>query len=207
MIRTLSRLACAALFVPVAAGSPVAAQDQGDFTLGIGVHNVDPTGNGSNTDAGKIKAKDSVRPTLTAEYFVLDRIGIELLVAWPFEHDLHLKGVGKIGKAKQLPPTLSVQYHLVNSSPITPFAGIGVNYTRFFNDSGKGALKGLKLDLGDSWGVAFHAGVDYRITEHGSLRADIRYMDIDTQVKVAGNRIGKVKVDPLVYGVAYVHRF
>lgn len=207
MTRTRPNLAGAALFISALAAPPAIAQNQGDFLVGLGVHNVDPTGGSSSTDAGRIRAKANVRPTLTVEYFVMDSIGIELLASWPFEHDIELKGAGKIGKAKQLPPTLSVQYHYVNESDFKPFAGVGVNYTKFFDDHGKGALSGAKLDLGDSWGVAFHAGVDYKVSENGSLRVDLRYLDIDTQVKVDGNKIGKVNVDPLVYGIAYVHRF
>ncbi len=40
-----------------------------------------------------------------------------------------------------------------------------------------------------------------------ALRVNLRWIDIDTQARLDGNRIGTVNIDPLVYGVAYVHRF
>jgi outer membrane protein len=202
---TFAATAAAVLLAGVAA--PALAQSKGDMTVGIGVHNVNPQGGSSTTTAGQISVGTSTRPTLTFEYFVADKIGIELLAAWPFEHDISLAGAGKIGKTKHLPPVLSVQYHFVNESNITPFVGLGVNYTTFFDDVATGALAGARLDLEDSWGLAAHAGVDFKMSDAGSLRFDMRYMDIGTDVKVNGTKIGKVDIDPLVVGMAYVHRF
>lgn len=189
------------------AALPALAQSKGDFLLGLGVHSVTPDNSSSLTTAGRIDVDPNIRPTITGEYFIADNIGIELLAAWPFEHDINLVGTGKIGKTKHLPPTLSLQYHFTNQSAVTPFLGAGVNYTYFFDDAGTGALAGTSLDLSDSWGLALHAGLDYAITDRGSLRADIRYIDIETDVKVGGAPIGKVKIDPWVFGVAYVHKF
>lgn len=196
--------AAAALMTTVAV--PAVAQSKGDMTVGIGVHNVNPQGS-STTSVGEISVGDNTRPTLTFEYFIADKIGIEVLAAWPFEHDISLGGVGKVGKTKQLPPVLSVQYHFVNSSTVTPFVGLGVNYTTFFDDVGTGALAGVALDLDDSWGFAAHAGLDFEVSEHSSLRLDMRYIDIGTDVKVGGAKIGKVDIDPLVVGAAYVYKF
>ncbi|MFX0545650.1 OmpW/AlkL family protein [Roseovarius sp. S1116L3] len=203
-MNTRLTIAAAALMATVAV--PAIAQSKGDVTVGIGVHNVNPQGS-STTAAGEISVGDNTRPTLTFEYFVADKIGIEVLAAWPFEHDISLAGAGKIGKTKHLPPVLSLQYHFVNSSTVTPFVGLGINYTTFFDDVGTGALAGAALDLDDSWGVAVHAGLDFKVSEHGSLRLDMRYMDISTDVKVNGTKIGSVDIDPWVVGAAYVYRF
>jgi outer membrane protein len=200
------RTTLAATAIIAAMGAPALAQSKGDMTVGIGVHNVNPQGS-STTAAGRISVGDNTRPTLTFEYFVADKVGIELLAAWPFEHDISLAGAGKIGKTKHLPPVLSIQYHFVNDSKITPFVGLGVNYTTFFDDVGTGVLAGQRLDLSDSWGLAAHAGVDFKVSERGSLRLDMRYMDIGTDVKVNGVKIGKVDIDPFVFGAAYVYRF
>ncbi|MFD0857725.1 OmpW/AlkL family protein [Roseovarius aquimarinus] len=201
---TIAAAAAAALMGTLAA--PAIAQSKGDMTVGIGVHNVNPQGS-STTAAGEISVGDNTRPTLTFEYFVADKIGIEVLAAWPFEHDISLAGAGKIGKTKHLPPVISVQYHFVNNSTVTPFVGLGLNYTTFFDDVATGALAGARLDLDDSWGLAAHAGLDFKVSERSSLRLDMRYMDIGTDVKVNGAKIGKVDIDPLVIGAAYVYKF
>ncbi len=205
MTKKLTTLTLAVLMG--SAALPALAQSKGDFLLGLGVHSVTPDNSSSLTTAGRIDVDANIRPTITGEYFIADNIGIELLAAWPFEHDINLVGTGKIGKTKHLPPTLSLQYHFTNASAVTPFLGAGVNYTYFFDDTGTGALAGTSLDLSDSWGLALHAGLDYAITDRGSLRADVRYIDIETDVKVGGAPIGKVKIDPWVFGVAYVHKF
>jgi outer membrane protein len=85
--------------------------------------------------------------------------------------------------------------------------GAGLNYTVFFSEKTKGALAGTDLDLRNSWGLAAHAGLDFKVGERGALRVDVRWADIDTDVKVNGANLGKVNVDPLVYGAAYVWKF
>ncbi|PVA11878.1 hypothetical protein DC366_02790 [Pelagivirga sediminicola] len=203
MTTYIKAAAVACAVAAIGGAAPAFAQQKGDMTLGLGVHGVLPQGGTSTTAAGGISVGDNVRPTLTFEYFVADRVGIEVLAAWPFEHDIKINGA-KAGKTKHLPPVISLQYHFVNDSNITPFVGIGVNYTTFFDDK---LNSGAGLSLDDSWGLAAHAGVDFKISDAGSLRLDMRYIDIATDAKVNGTKIGTVDIDPFVVGVAYVHRF
>lgn len=179
------------------------AQSQGDWKVGLGFASVSPNGGDSNTVAGSVDVDPNVRPIVTAEYFVADNIGIELLAAWPFEHDLNLNG-SDFGSTKHLPPTLSLQYYFTNSSSWTPFIGAGINYTHFFDEK---TLSGADLSLDDSFGFAVHAGIDYRINERGSIRADLRWADIDTDATVNGTEIGSVSIDPIIYGISYVIDF
>jgi len=196
------------------AAAPVMAQSRGDWTLGVGVHAVDPKSDAGDLDGSALglgalptKVDSDVKPTITAEYFIADNLGIEVLAALPFKHDVSIDGVGKVGETKQLPPVVSLQYHFANGSKVTPFIGLGVNYTKFFSTDAKGALEGTKLKLEDSWGLAAHAGLDFAVSEKGALRVDLRWADIDTRVKVDGNTLGTARIDPLVYGVAYVFKF
>lgn len=204
--KTVTTLALTAAAI-AGLSAPVAAQSKGDFTLGFGIHNVSPDSSASNTTAGPLKVDDNARPSLTFEYFVADNVGIEVLAAWPFEHTAQLVGTGDVAKTKHLPPTVSIQYHFANQTSMTPFVGVGLNYTHFFDDRGVGPLAAAAVDLEDSWGLAVHAGVDFAISERGSLRADVRWMDIDSDVKVNGTKIGTVNIDPIIFGVAYVHQF
>lgn len=189
------------------AAAPAVAQEKGDMLLGLGAHYVMPKDSDSTTAAGPIDVDGAASATITFEYFIADNIGIEVLAAWPFEHDINLGGAGKIGSTKHLPPTVSLQYHFTNSSKFTPFVGAGLNYTTFFDESTSGALSGASLSLDDSWGLALHAGLDYEISEKGSLRADVRWIDIDTEAKVNGTSIGDVNIDPWIFGAAYVFKF
>ena len=83
--------------------------------------------------------------------------------------------------------------------------GVGVHNVE--PKSNNGALAGTRLELGDSWGAAVHAGVDFRIGTRGALRVDARWMDIDTDVRVNGARMGTANIDPIAYGVSYIHAF
>lgn len=189
------------------AAAPALAQSAGDWTLGVGLGSVMPK-DGNGTIAGSEgNVGDNAQPTFTVEYFVMDNLGIELLAATPFRHNISTKALGEVGTTSHLPPTLSVQYHFANESAWTPFLGAGVNYTKFFNTDSKGAIAGADLDLDDSWGVAVHAGVDYQISERGALRTDVRWIDIDTDATLDGADIGTAKIDPWVFGVSYIHRF
>ncbi|MEI4470550.1 OmpW/AlkL family protein [Frigidibacter sp. MR17.24] len=205
-MRPLARAAaCAALALLPASGA--LAQSAGDITLGFGLHTVNPKDDIGTLAGAEAHAGDNAQPTITFEYFLRDNLGIELLAATPFSHDVSLAGLGTVAKVKQLPPTVSIQYHVQTGTRATPFLGVGLNWTTFTEDKGTGALAGADVDLDDSWGLALHAGVDWQISERGALRLDARWIDIDSEVKVNGAKVGTAHVDPWVFGVAYVHRF
>ena len=203
------RIALAAVLA--LAATPALAQSAGTWTVGIGAHNVAPksdNGTLTATPLGNLKMDvgSNVRPTITGEYFFKDNLGVEVLAALPFQHDISVVGVGKVGSTKHLPPTVSLQYHF-GQGKVKPFVGVGLNYTTFFSTKSEGAIAGANLDLSDSWGLAAHLGVDFKVGEKGAIRIDYRKIDIDTKVKLNGANLGTrntVNIDPSVYGIAYV---
>ncbi len=201
MTQHLKSLALTAALALLSA--PVLAQSQGDWTIGVGVGNVNPKSDNGTLAGLGADIDDDTSFIFTAEYFVRDNVGIELLAATPFEHDVSLDGVGGIGSTKHLPPTLSVNYHFPTQSAWKPFVGIGVNYTDFFEE--KSSLG--KLELDSSWGASVQAGLDYQISDRGAVRLNVRWFDIDTDAKLDGADIGTANIDPILIGVSYVHRF
>jgi outer membrane protein len=201
-MKKLTALTLATALTAVAA--PALAQEQGDMLLGLGIGYIQPTDSYSATGAGPLRADGNARPTLTFEYFIADNIGIEVLAATPFEHDIQLQGTGDVAKTKHLPPTVSLQYHFTNNSSMTPFIGAGINYTTFWDDR---LNTGGPLSLDDSWGYALHAGIDFAISEKAAIRTDLRYIDIETDASTPAGSLGKVKIDPVVFGVSYVMKF
>ena len=198
---------CAALALGSLA-TPAIAQSAGDWTIGIGAHQVNPksdngalAGNTLNVSVGS-----DVKPTITAEYFFAENLGIEVLASWPFEHDIAIDGLGTVGSTEHLPPTVSLQYHF-GQGTIKPFVGAGINYTRFSGEQTRGALAGSRLDLENSWGLAAHVGIDFNVGQRSAIRVDARWIDIDTDVRLDGADLGTVQIDPLVYGAAYVIKF
>lgn len=200
MKRTASTLAvitaCAAL------AAPAFAQSQGDWTFGAGIINVNPKSDNGTLAGAPATLTDDTQISLTVEYFIRDNIGIELLAATPFEHDINIGGAFA-GTSKQLPPTLSVNYHFPTKGKIKPFIGAGINYTTFFEETS--SLGVLALD--DSWGFSVQAGADWQISEKGAMRLNVRYMDIDSDAYLNGASIGTAEIDPVTIGVSYVHKF
>lgn len=197
------------LALALLAGLPAAqAVEPGDWELKVGVHAVDPASDNGRLAGGTLETgvDDAVGATFALEYRVRPHLGIEVLAALPFKHDVTLDG-GKAATVRQLPPTVSLQWHFIPQGTVDPFVGLGLNYTRFFSIDETGPLDGTRLELGDSWGLAAHAGVAFALQDRWSLTLDLRWIDIESEAKVNGAKVGTVDVDPLVYGAALGYRF
>ncbi len=201
--RMLALAACLAGFAVTSQ-----AAESGSWVLKVGVHQVSPKSDNGRLAGGALKADvgDDAKPTISLEYFVTPNWGIEVLGALPFEHAVKLNGA-RAADVKQLPPTVSVQYHFMPDQQFSPFVGVGLNVTRFFSVKEKGPLAGTRLDLSDSWGPAVHAGIDVNFNANWLFTADVRWIGIETDAKVNGAKVGTVKIDPLVYGIAIGYRF
>ena len=185
----------------------------GTWTVAAGAHYVDPkSDNGTLNNGLSVDVDGDVRPTISGEYFVADNVGVELLAAIPFHHDITLtdaNGNEVDAKTQHLPPTLSVQYHFDGYNlpmNVKPFVGVGVNYTTFFKERVY-LGNGNDLELDDSVGVAGHIGLDIPYAPTESFRIDARYMDIKTDASLNGSDLGEVDISPWVYGVAFVKQF
>jgi outer membrane protein len=184
------------------------AEEPGDWVVKVGAHVVSPKSGNGRLAGGSLEADvgSDARPTFSLEYFVAPNWGLEVLAALPFEHEVKLNGA-KAADVKHLPPTVSVQYHFMPQARFSPFVGVGLNYTRFFGIHETGPLAGTRLDLSDSWGAAVHAGFDVHFSDRWLFMADVRWMNIETDAKVNGAKVGTVKIDPWVYGIAIGYRF
>ena len=96
-----------------------------------------------------------------------------------------------------------------SSSAVQPYAGVGVNYTTFFEEK---TVLG-ELDLDDSVGVAVEFGVDYMLSEQFGLNAAVWWADINTDAQVTlADGVTKtdkfeVEIDPMVYMVGFTYKF
>jgi outer membrane protein len=204
----MKRLLSLALVALVAVAAPAAAVDAGTWMLKVGAHDVDPkSDNGTLADGAlAIEVDSSIRPTIMFEYFPAKNVGIELLAAWPFEHDVNANGA-LVGTVQHLPPTLSLQYHFDRGGKVVPYIGAGLNYTFFFSEETTGPIKGTDLQLGSSFGLAGHVGIDFMGAGAWSWGIDARWIDIDSDVRVNGTKLGTVAIDPWAYGAYVQYRF
>ena len=153
--------------------------------------------------ADTIKVSSKTIPELDISYFFTPNFAAELILTYPQKHNVTLAGT-KIGSFKHLPPTLSAQYHFAPGATFNPYLGVGVNYTRI---SGVKLLNGAADLENDSVGLSLQAGVDFRLDEHWSLNADIKRVNIRSDVIVGGANISHLKVDPMLFGLGVGYRF
>lgn len=198
------------LLAAVLAAMPLAAQaaEDGPWTFRFGVHMVKPKSDNGTLAGGALKADvdDNWRPTFSLEYMLNPNLGIDVLAALPFSHDVKLNGA-KAAEVKHLPPTVGVNWHFNPGGSVNPFVGVGLNYTRFFSIDETGPLAGTRVTLDDSFGLAAHLGIDFALSPRWAVTVDARWMDIDTKVKVDGASVGTVAIDPLAFGVSAAYRF
>lgn len=185
------------------ASAAVQAEETDRWIWRAGVHTVQPKSNNHaivNVDTGTML-------TFGGTYLLTPNWGVEVLAALPFQHDINLNGGGQVAETDHLPPTVSVQYHFRPNANVRPYVGAGLNYTLFFDEKTRGALAGSKLELEPSFGLAAQAGVDISIGSMWFVNVDARWMDIDTDAKLDGAKIGTVELDPYVYGISIGRRF
>lgn len=210
------------------------AHEKGDLIVRVGVAHVSPTQEESadiivtvpplpNSNVSSLSS--STRPAASISYMLSDHIGIEGILAFPFEVDAELSGgvplaTGSpaIGSAKYLPEVISLQYYpLKPSSAFQPYLGVGINYTLFFDGEASDALNSSaagasSLNVDDSIGLALQVGADYMINEDWLVNAALWYVDAETDVVVSTTNIGNVdindvKIDPLIFAVTVGRKF
>ncbi|WP_417661934.1 OmpW/AlkL family protein [Pseudomonas sp.] len=205
------------------------AYEAGDIIVRAGAITVDPNEDSSGVKSplgdlgGSATVESDTQLGLNFAYMMTDHLGIELLAATPFTHDVGVHGLqgglaglnGGLGDVKQLPPTLSLIYYPLDKNyAFQPYAGIGINYTAFYgaDTSSSAEAKGFSnLDLSDSWGASAQIGADYMIDDHWMVNGQVRYIDIDTNAHADLAGVGKLKldvdVDPWVYMVGLGYKF
>ena len=215
-------LAAGALLALVA--SPALAYDQGTWILRAGPGVVQPKSNNYSETLNEVDVTGEVRfdideatsLVLNGTYMFTPNWGFDVLLAWPFEHDIKMtadvsvvdpldplgppmqvQGSETIATIEQLPPTFSVQYHFMPDSTFQPYVGLGVNWTTFSDERFVGGTAMPLADLGfqdisvdDSWGVAAQLGGDWTFGDHWALNFDVRWIDMQTDVNIT-------TVDPL----------
>lgn len=197
-----------ALAAVAGVAAPLAAQSQmtTPFLVRVRAVNLD-SANKDSTGLG-LSINNKWIPEVDASYFFTPEIAAELVLTYPQKQTIRSNGTD-IGSLKHLPPTLTVQYHFNGLGSIKPYVGAGVNYTRFsqvsFNPVVQAALRPTLQK--NSFGAAVQAGVDIEVAKNTYLNFDVKKVQIRTDVKSFGNKVGEFKVDPWLVGVGIGWRF
>jgi len=205
-MKALLPLALAAALGAFAVSS-VHAEGNDSWVVRVGGAVVAPKENNGTIAGARADVNSNARPTIDLEYMITPNWGVDALGAWPFLHDVKLDGLGTVARTKQLPPTFGINYHFMPEAAWSPFLGLGVNYTNFFGTHATGALYGNSVSIANSWGGAVRVGFDMKISEKWLATVDVRWANIESDVKVNGDRVGKAKIDPVVFGASVGYRF
>lgn len=202
------------------------AHEPGEWLIHGRIININPDDDSSTIsllgtsvpDSG-VTVDDSTTIDISFTRMLTKHFAINLLLDLSSQHDVKATGatlgaLGKIADVRVLPPALLLQYHFNPDGKVQPYAGIGINYTLFFDESLSASLEGAlgpsSLDLDDSFGVALQAGVDIDIHNGWFLNFDVKYIDLDTTAKItsAGGRTTvNIDINPFVLGVGFGKRF
>ncbi|HEY0842774.1 OmpW/AlkL family protein [Methylotenera sp.] len=229
MKKSVLVLAIAAVFAPM-----LAQAEAGDWVVRVRAANVSPN---EDSKLGKTVNKNVANvmspgaelsvdshtiPELDISYYITKNIAAELILATGSKHDVSIKGdanatVGNqlLGSVDALPPTLTAQWHFNPDQTIDPYVGAGINYTNFLDKKlniRQGALAGSKIKVdNDSWGYALQAGVDVNLKDGWLINADVKYVTIDTTVKLktasGWTKIDSLDINPWVFGIGIGKKF
>ncbi|MDD2271561.1 MAG: outer membrane beta-barrel protein [Desulfuromonadaceae bacterium] len=155
----------------------------------------------SRLDGVKPTVSDSIIPELDLEYFFMKNLSTELILAVT-KNDIKFDG-DKVGSTWLLPPTFTVKFHPLAGETISPYVGVGVNYTMPFNSNLDGTPD---FNIDNSVGWAAQAGVDVKIKENIYLNFDYKYVKADTKITVAGTKY-TLDLNPNLFGIGVGYRF
>ena len=207
-----------ALCVGAALASSAAMAAQGDILARFRVVNVSPDVSVDKTlSVLKADLKDDTIPELDFTYMITNNVGAELILGTS-RHSVTANrtalggGNGSIGKVSVLPPTLTLQYHFNPEGAIRPYVGAGLNYTRFYRAGGLSTEVGGVSIKKNSFGPALQVGVDIPVTKSVFLNVDLKKIWIDTKATgnsgaINGVGLGKLEINPLVFGVGVGMKF
>ena len=207
----------AVLAIALASASSASAAG---FYAGLGVHAYDPT-----SSSGDIDGASSSLDTATAATGLVgyrfgrdDAFAIELNGALgDAEHTLTLgEGVGEFARIEQRPLSINALYRF-GSGEFRPYVGVGYHRVDV-SATTVPAFDYLLVELEEPSGYTVTGGVDWQVTERVFVRADVRYIDWESDVHVAGSAgpqptgmagalpggvlVGTAEVDPIVYGLS-----
>lgn len=211
--------------------APAWAYEAGDWIVRGGLAGVFPQDSSSEVgpfpDSG-VSVDNGYGVGISLSYMMSSSFAVELLGALPFSHDIQATGslsdFGQIGETKHLPPTLLANYYLpkLANGTIQPYAGVGINYTLFFDedttDSLNPAIGEYDLELEDSTGIALQLGADFDVGNDIQFNIGLWWIDIDTTGTVSfegdpadpsddGTATVDVDIDPIVLMIGFAKRF
>ena len=196
-------LLAAALLAPVV--SAEASWERTDWIVRGGVSQVDPkSGDLSLSPTTTLGVDDDTGFSFGITAMLSQNWGAELFAAPAQNHTTTAitgRSVAQYGEVEPLIETLTAQYHFNPLGRMRPYVGAGLGYAQFSGERPAG------LSLGSSWGPAAVAGIDLGVTQRFFVNLSARWVNVESKVKLNGDRVGDVALDPMIYSLNLGYRF
>ncbi len=161
---------------------------------------------------GDVEVDNAYMPEVDFTFFFTPNIAAELILATT-KHDAVAVGTTlgdvDLGSVWLLPPTLTLQYHLIPEGVVRPYIGAGGNLTLFYNVEVAPGSAVTEADYSTSFGFALQAGADIPLGDQGwFLNVDAKKIFLSTDVDLNGGSImADLTLDPWVIGVGFGYAF
>lgn len=168
---------------------------------------VSPDASSSLPGPAKLDAESNLTAEIDITRFFNPHLALELILATS-SHEITL-GSASLGSVTLLPATLTLQYHFSPNADIRPYAGVGINYTTFYDETGSLSNDpgNLDVELDDSFGLAAQFGIDWMLSKTASINFDIKYVNIETEVDSGAIKGTDIDINPLIIGIGVGYRF
>jgi len=209
----------------LATGLSANAQSAGTWIARLGATQISPqvkSGDmtapsfaGTKTDVG---ANSQLSGGLT--YMYSNNIAIDLPFALPFKHKLYgagaLSGAGQIGETKALPFTVFGQYRLFEpTAAFRPYAGLGLTYAYFYDETGNGTLTALtnpggpatRLGIESKFALTPQIGFSYALNNKWLLDASFSKSLLKTRTSLSTGQTIDTTLNPNILSLSLGMKF
>jgi outer membrane protein len=142
------------------------AQEAGRWSASVGITKLTPAVDSGDLSAPafvntKVSIDGNTQLTGALNYAYTDNIVAHLPLGFGFKHKVSgaggIAGVGVIATTKALPVTLIGQYRFLPANAVfRPYAGAGLTYANFYDETGTGTLTALTNPGGSATTVRFN---------------------------------------------------
>ncbi|MGO9993039.1 MAG: OmpW/AlkL family protein [Steroidobacteraceae bacterium] len=207
---------------------PAARADENPWVVRLRGIYIDPT---NDSDAisvpgtllvpkNGVHVSDRWAPEVDFEYFFAKNWSTELVLTYPQRHEVTVKGATiypsgtattvssvNIGSFKELPPTLTVKYNFLPDIAFRPYVGMGINVTSIMQvHLNVPTVGAVHLDS-TSVGAVAQLGIDYQLAGNWFANMDVKYVQMEPDLKFGGTTLATVKVNPILAAVGIAYRF
>ena len=210
--------------VASAVALPACAQSTGQWTVKVGENLIMPKVDSSDLSGpgpagAKVDVQNAYAPVISAAYMITDNISTELVIGFPYRHDIigkgSIDGVGKIGDLQQLPPTLFAQYRFMEpTQKFRPYLGLGLTYAYFRDTHASPTLVALlgptTIKVDSKFAVTPQVGASYAINQRWFLDTSLTKTFLKTTAILTSadtRRTIDTKLDPVAFSVSVGYKF